>query len=84
MSESQKVIALTPDQLTEVCVRFAAIMGWIDGPGSDEWVEELHAYSGAQAFHMSLTSARREAVARAAEGITTSLDVLKRLETKDG
>jgi hypothetical protein len=41
MDEADRVIALTPEQLTEVCVRFAMFMGWTEGPGSDEWKAEI-------------------------------------------
>jgi hypothetical protein len=31
MDQPQELITLTPDQLTEVCVRFAVFMGWTRG-----------------------------------------------------
>jgi len=34
----QELITLTPEQLTEVCVRLAILMGWTTAPGSLEWV----------------------------------------------
>lgn len=37
----QELITLTPEQLTEVCVRFGIFMGWTPGPGSLEWVLEV-------------------------------------------
>jgi hypothetical protein len=32
MDQPEKLITLTPEQLTEVCVRFAVFMGWTQGP----------------------------------------------------
>ncbi len=33
MDQPQELISLTPEQLTEVCGRFAIFMGWTPEPG---------------------------------------------------
>ena len=39
--QSEQLITLTPEQLTEVCVRFAVFMGWTAGPTSAEWLMDV-------------------------------------------
>ena len=54
----RELITLTPEQLTEVCVRFGIFMGWTPGPGSLEWVLEVKRV-GARFKHEELTAARK-------------------------
>ena len=79
----QELITLTPDQLTEVCVRFAIFMGWTYAPGTLEWVLEVKRV-GARFKHEELTGAREMAVVMTAdEGITTDREALEMLEAAD-
>jgi len=79
----QELITLTPEQLTEVCVRFAIFMGWTYAPGSLEWVLEVKRV-GARFKHEELTGAREMALIMTAdEAITTNREALDRLEATD-
>jgi len=57
MNQPQELITLTPEQLTEVCVRFAVFMGWTSGPTSAEWLMDVKK-QGARFKHEQLTGAR--------------------------
>ena len=74
-----KAYTLTDPQLMEICVQFAAIMGWIDAPGGAEWYGTLVESGNPEAFHESLSRAMREAVERAANEDNTSVEALSRL-----
>ena len=79
----QELITLTPEQLTEVCVRFAIFMGWTYAPGSLEWVLEVKR-TGAKFKDEELTAARKWGlILTADEGITTNREALDRLEATD-
>jgi hypothetical protein len=78
MDQPQKLIALTPKQLTEVSTRFAVFMCWTAGPTSPEWALEVKK-CGARFKHEQLTGAREFAVLLA---VTTTLDVLGKLEAR--
>ena len=79
----QELITLTPEQLTEVCVRFAIFMGWTYAPGSLEWVLEVKR-TGARFKDEELTAARKWGlILTADEGITTSREALDMLEAAD-
>jgi hypothetical protein len=79
----QKLITLTPEQLTELCVRFAVFMGWTPGPTSAEWLMDVKK-KGARFKYEEMTGAREMAVILTAdEGVTTSLESLKKLEAVD-
>jgi hypothetical protein len=70
-------------QLTEICVRFAVYMGWTPGPTSVEWLLAVKE-QGAEFKYEELEGAREMALILAAdEGITTSLEALKKLEAAD-
>jgi hypothetical protein len=60
--QSERLYALTPDQLIEVCVRFAVFMGWTRGPGSQQWRDDLRHCTSAKSVHEFLSSARDSAV----------------------
>jgi hypothetical protein len=82
--QSEKLYALTPEQLTEVCVRFAVFMGWTRGSGSQGWRDDLRHCTSAKSVDEFLSSARNSAVSMTAhEGLTTTLEVLKELEARD-
>ncbi len=66
-SHPDEIFVLTDAQLTEVCAQFAAIMGWIDAPGTADWYRQLRAHGGPKRFNRSMTKARRTAVERAAD-----------------
>ena len=79
----QELITLTPEQLTEVCVRFAIFMGWTYAPGSLEWVLKVKR-TDARFKDEELTAAREMAVVMTAdEGITTNREALDRMEATD-
>ena len=79
----QELITLTPEQLTEVCVRFAIFMGWTYAPGSLEWVLKVKR-TGARFKDEELSAARKWAMILAAdEGITTNRAALVRMEATD-
>jgi hypothetical protein len=83
MNQPQELITLTQEQLTEVCVRFAVFMGWTPGPTSAQWLMDVKK-QGARFKHEQLTGAREMAVILTAdEGITTTLEALKKLEAVD-
>ena len=71
---------LTHQQLIEVCVQFSTIMGWIDDLYGAEWYRRIKGYSSPAGFHMSMSSAMREAVERAADGDNTSVEALSRFK----
>jgi hypothetical protein len=52
-------ITLTPTQLVEVCVQFAADMGWIDAPIGKEWLVELKHRAGPQLIRTTSSRKRR-------------------------
>ena len=64
-TQSDEFFILTDAQLTEVCVQFAAIMGWIEAPGTDEWYDQLRSHGGPRRFSRSMARARQVAVDRA-------------------
>ncbi len=84
MDQSEKLYALTPEQLTEVCVRFPVFMGWTCGPGSQEWRDDPRHCTSAKSVHEFLSSARDNAVCMTAhEGLTTDRQALEILEARD-
>ncbi len=52
-------ITLTPIQLVEVCVQFAADMGWIDAPIGREWLVQLKHQSSPQLIRTHSSHKRR-------------------------
>lgn len=83
MDQPEKLITLTPEQLTEVCVRFAVFMGWTARPTSAAWLTDVKK-QGARFKHEQLTGAMEMAVILTAdEGVTTSLEALKKREAVD-
>ena len=70
---------LTDPQLMEICVQFAAHMGWIDAPGGAEWYGSLVEFGGPEAFYELMSSTVREAVERAAIEDNTSVEALSRI-----
>ena len=73
----QQVVALTPSQLTEVCVQFASEMGWIGRPGGTDWYMRLKTHGDPETFHASLDAAMRAAVQTASGENNTDLDALE-------
>jgi hypothetical protein len=73
----QQLIALTPTQLTEVCVQFASEMGWIGRPGGTEWYVRMKRHGDPEAFYLSMSAATKAAVRRAAVGNNTEIDSLR-------
>lgn len=76
----QQVLALTPSQLTEVCVQFASEMGWIGRPGGTDWYMRLKTHGDPEAFHASLDCAMRAAVHTAAGVNNTEVDALEKFK----
>lgn len=76
MKAQHELVALTPSQLTEVCVQFAAAMGWIGRPGGTDWYVRLKCHGDPEKFHSSLAAALRTAVERAAAESNTEVDSL--------
>jgi hypothetical protein len=84
IDQSVRLYALSPEQLTEVCVRFAVFMGWTRGPGSQDWRDNLRHCISAKSVNELLSSARDNAVSMTAhEGLTTDRQSLERLEARD-
>ena len=63
-SQSDEFFILTDAQLTEVCVQFAAVMGWVDAPGTPEWYKQLRSHGGPKRFGRLMARARQVAVDR--------------------
>ena len=61
----EEVLVFTGEELTETCVRFAALMGWFDGEAEAAWRKEIQNEVGASGLYDSLKQARRDAVERA-------------------
>ena len=66
-SQSDEFFILTDAQLTEVCVQFAAIKGWIGSPGTAAWYEQLRLHGGAKRFSRLMARARQGAIDRATD-----------------
>ncbi len=62
IDQSEDLYVLTPEQLTEVSVRFAVFLGWTRGPGSQQWRDNLRHRNSAKSVHEFLSSARDSAV----------------------
>ena len=58
-SPTSERITLTPTQLVEVCVQFAADMGWIDAPIGRGWLMQLKHQSGPELTWTSSSHKRR-------------------------
>jgi hypothetical protein len=80
MKAQRELVALTPSQLTEVCVQFAAEMGWIGRPGGTDWYVRLKCHGDAEAFHTSLAAAMHLAVHKAAGENNTEVDSLRQFK----
>ena len=76
MTVSRELVALTPTQLTEVCVQFAAQMGWIGRPGGTDWYVRLKCHGDPERFHKCLATALSAAVHEAAVKSHTDIDSL--------
>ena len=78
MTEPKELIALTPSQLLEVCVQFAAQMGWTDDVGGGEWAHRMQD-RGPEAFSRDLIDALGAALESAEIEHHTNLEVLRDL-----
>lgn len=78
----KELIALSPSQLTEVCVQFAAAMGWIDAPGGAEWSSKVRNSGGPEAFLASIARAIDAALGAAAVETHVDVGALRELEAK--
>jgi len=76
MTALKELVALTPTQLTEVCVQFAAEMGWIGRPGGTDWYVRLKCHGDPETFHACLAAALSTALSEAAAKNHTDVESL--------
>lgn len=63
--DHDEVLVFTDEELTETCVQFAALMGWIDDAGEAAWRQQVEGGAGTSEFYLALKDARCNAVEKA-------------------